>query len=216
MTTLILTAQPGSTMTLSAWICAGMLAVAIMAWAPRSNGRQRLTTTHPRGSEQVASPSARTSTNHLPRDPASSLADDFGDAEYAPLVAEALALCIESGMSLEYALTTLDNSTGNALGLNRVATALAWGIEGEKAFSYAPNAQQLGSFIQVSRSTGAPVAELLRQSSKHQRAANEDRMKAQAERLGVRVVIPLGLCALPAFICLGVIPVALALQPWSQ
>lgn len=186
---------------LAGWICAGMLAIAVMSWQPRS--------TQPRTQQppQLQGYSASGE---------SYMGESYMGAEYEPLIADALALCIEAGMSIEHALTEIDESTGNALGFSRVATALSWGVETQKAFSYAPNAERIGSFVQVSKATGAPVAELLRQSGKHQRAANEDRAKAQAERLGVRVVIPLGLCALPAFICLGVVPVALALQPWSQ
>lgn len=191
---------------LAGWICAGMLAIAVMSWQPRS--------TQPR-SAQPRSTQTRTQQPPQPREDSAS-GESYMGAEYEPLIADALALCIEAGMSIEHALTEIDESTGNALGFSRVATALSWGVETQKAFSYAPNTDRIGSFVQVSKATGAPVAELLRQSGKHQRAANEDRAKAQAERLGVRVVIPLGLCALPAFICLGVVPVALALQPWSQ
>lgn len=191
---------------LAGWIFAGMLAIAVMSWQPRS--------TQPR-SAQPRSTQTRTQQPPQPREDSAS-GESYMGAEYEPLIADALALCIEAGMSIEHALTEIDESTGNALGFSRVATALSWGVETQKAFSYAPNTDRMSSFIQVSKATGAPVAELLRQSGKHQRAANEDRAKAQAERLGVRVVIPLGLCALPAFICLGVVPVALALQPWSQ
>lgn len=186
---------------LAGWICAGMLAIAVMSWQPRS--------TQPR-TQQPSQLQGYSASGE------SYMGESYMGAEYEPLIADALALCIEAGMSIEHALTEIDESTGNALGFSRVATALSWGVETQKAFSYAPNAERIGSFVQVSKATGAPVAELLRQSGKHQRAANEDRAKARAERLGVRVVIPLGLCALPAFICLGVVPVALALQPWNQ
>ena len=186
---------------LAGWICAGMLAIAVMSWQPRS--------TQPR-TQQPSQLQGYSASGE------SYMGESYMGAEYEPLIADALASCIEAGMSIEHALTEIDESTGNALGFSRVATALSWGVETQKAFSYAPNTERIGSFVQVSKATGAPVAELLRQSGKHQRAANEDRAKAQAERLGVRVVIPLGLCALPAFICLGVVPVALALQPWNQ
>jgi pilus assembly protein TadC len=35
----------------------------------------------------------------------------------------------------------------------------------------------------------------------------------QAAALGVKLVVPLGLCSLPAFVCLGVMPVLLAMLP---
>ena len=34
-----------------------------------------------------------------------------------------------------------------------------------------------------------------------------------AAALGVTLVIPLGLCSLPAFVCLGIVPVLLAMVP---
>ena len=33
------------------------------------------------------------------------------------------------------------------------------------------------------------------------------------DTLGVRLVVPLGLCSLPAFVCLGVIPILVGLFP---
>ena len=44
-----------------------------------------------------------------------------------------------------------------------------------------------------------------------QRAAAEDTAAAAAERAGVLVTGPLGLCFLPAFLCLGVVLVVLGL-----
>ncbi len=35
----------------------------------------------------------------------------------------------------------------------------------------------------------------------------------RAAALGVRLVVPLGLCSLPAFVCLGIVPVLLAMLP---
>ena len=36
-------------------------------------------------------------------------------------------------------------------------------------------------------------------------------LQARAEELAVRLVMPLGLCLLPAFVCWGVVPVVMAL-----
>ncbi|MGI5994335.1 MAG: pilus assembly protein TadC, partial [Saccharomonospora viridis] len=43
------------------------------------------------------------------------------------------------------------------------------------------------------------------------RNAATDRVEARAQRASVLVAGPLGLCFLPAFLCLGVIPVVLGL-----
>ena len=44
-----------------------------------------------------------------------------------------------------------------------------------------------------------------------QRTRAEDASAAAAERAGVLISGPLGLCFLPAFICLGIIPVVIGL-----
>ncbi|MDN2502743.1 type II secretion system F family protein, partial [Nocardia nova] len=43
------------------------------------------------------------------------------------------------------------------------------------------------------------------------RAAVEDTAAARAERAGVLISGPLGLCFLPAFVCLGIVPVVAGL-----
>ncbi len=61
---------------------------------------------------------------------------------------------------------------------------------------------------------GVPLGALLLEEAEaaHMRARSE--LESGAERLGVRVLIPLGVCALPSFIVLGVLPVLLSmLQP---
>jgi len=44
-----------------------------------------------------------------------------------------------------------------------------------------------------------------------ERASAEDAAAAEAERAGVLVSGPLGLCFLPAFVCLGIVPVVIGL-----
>ncbi|MEO6880651.1 MAG: hypothetical protein ABI181_06810 [Mycobacteriaceae bacterium] len=80
----------------------------------------------------------------------------------------------------------------------------------------------------VLASAPTPVAAVLRQAADlltlgaepqdawagaaaEQRAAAEDAAAAAAERAAVLVTGPLGLCFLPAFLCLGVVPVVLGL-----
>ncbi|KQX61636.1 hypothetical protein [Angustibacter sp. Root456] len=59
--------------------------------------------------------------------------------------------------------------------------------------------------------TGASAAELLRRAASDERAARRAAVAVAASRLGVRLVVPLGLAVLPAFVLLGVVPVVIGL-----
>lgn len=61
--------------------------------------------------------------------------------------------------------------------------------------------------------TGAPSAQLVRVLADRQRRHRQRQHEKSAARLAVKLVVPLGVCSLPAFICLGVIPVLIALLP---
>jgi tight adherence protein B len=63
----------------------------------------------------------------------------------------------------------------------------------------------------LSSSTGAPCAALLVDAAHALRRGRGRAAQAAAQRLGVRVVLPLGVCALPGFIAWGVVPVVLGL-----
>ena len=58
---------------------------------------------------------------------------------------------------------------------------------------------------------GAAVDEQLRRFGAMARKKRLADARAGAEELGVRLVVPLGLLMLPAFICLGVVPVLITL-----
>jgi len=65
--------------------------------------------------------------------------------------------------------------------------------------------------LQLAEQTGAPVAVLLRSSADELRRRRRRAAALAAARLGVRVVAPLGLCTLPAFAALAVVPVLISL-----
>ncbi|RFA15180.1 hypothetical protein B7R21_03875 [Subtercola boreus] len=68
----------------------------------------------------------------------------------------------------------------------------------------------VGQVIELSRRAGVPAAELLRSEARHQRREALARSQKVSARLSVRLMIPLGLCVLPAFMLLGVAPLLLA------
>lgn len=70
---------------------------------------------------------------------------------------------------------------------------------------------ELGRRLQPLHTTGMAGAATLTQAA---RAVRQERRRAAelaAEQLAVRLVVPLGLCHLPAFVCLGVLPLLLTM-----
>jgi tight adherence protein B len=60
--------------------------------------------------------------------------------------------------------------------------------------------------LDLSRRAGVPAAELLRAEADERRREARADAQAKAAALAVRLMLPLGLCVLPAFIVLGVVP----------
>ncbi|WP_374007902.1 type II secretion system F family protein [Leifsonia sp. LS-T14] len=65
--------------------------------------------------------------------------------------------------------------------------------------------------LQVAESAGAPAVELLTASARQVRRTARTDARRAAATLGVRLMLPLGLCVLPSFLLLAVVPLALSL-----
>jgi len=99
-----------------------------------------------------------------------------------------------------------------------VAVALAGGTSIDRALrlvaeasSAPPGARErVHQVLDLSRSAGVPAVELLRASAaqERQRARVDGRLRAAT--LSTRLLIPLGVCTLPAFLLLGVAPLLLS------
>lgn len=68
-----------------------------------------------------------------------------------------------------------------------------------------------GRLLAVASQSGVRAGGLLLEASSLARAQAMTQLERQAERLGVRVLVPLATCILPAFVVLGVIPVLVSL-----
>ena len=79
------------------------------------------------------------------------------------------------------------------------------------ALSDDPQLAGLGRTLARAHETGAPVVaaveRLVDELSRAQRADTEERARA----VGVRAAVPLGLCLLPAFVLIGIVPLVVAL-----
>ncbi|WP_105567587.1 type II secretion system F family protein [Microbacterium halophytorum] len=99
------------------------------------------------------------------------------------------------------------------------AIALGGGVSLERARALVDEAGGRGSetaeverVLGLSRRAGIPAIDLLRATAEQQRAEARTDGRVRAARLGTRLLLPLGACTLPAFLCLGVVPMLLAVM----
>ena len=94
--------------------------------------------------------------------------------------------------------------------LREVAGLLELGADPASAWEPAlrhPGTAELARAARRSARTGSALAEVADGLAAEARTAVADRAQAAAQRAGVWITAPLGLCFLPAFLCLGVVPV---------
>ena len=113
----------------------------------------------------------------------------------------------------------LDATPG--LGLELLAIAVSGGASLDRACALVDRAlldaelPALGGEAEVvldfSRAAGAPAAALLHAEAEERRRISRADGQLKAAELGTRLLLPLGICILPAFIVLGVAPVGLAI-----
>lgn len=75
--------------------------------------------------------------------------------------------------------------------------------------------ETLGNLVSLSRRAGVPVAGLAKASAKLRRDLGRTNSEERMARLGVSVVMPLGLLVLPAFVLVAVVPMAVTLWEGS-
>ncbi|MCS3778973.1 type II secretion system F family protein [Tsukamurella ocularis] len=126
------------------------------------------------------------------------------------------AVCLRAGMPTADAARATAAGAPPALAevLTRAAELLALGSDPETAWrteSVDPQVVGLSRMLRRSARAGSSPAAGLADLARTERAQAEDRAVAAGERAGVAVAGPLGLCFLPAFVCLGIVPVVMGL-----
>ncbi|HEU4666130.1 MAG TPA: type II secretion system F family protein [Arthrobacter sp.] len=135
------------------------------------------------------------------------------------MMLELVAAMLDAGSGIGRALDLVSASAsaryGNAL--RPVVAALAIGADWETAWRSSavrlPEVLELRDALGFAALTGAPSSAILYAQAARLRRERFRAAEKRAASLGVKLVVPLGLCSLPAFICLGVVPVLLALVP---
>lgn len=135
------------------------------------------------------------------------------------LAADLLAAALRAGATLPAALAAAASAAPDdvAVAFNTVADALLSGDDVATAWQHAPRTD--GALVDVARAcgrgatSGAAVADELARVAARARARRIADRQRRVQRASVLIVLPVGLCLLPAFVLVGVVPLVLAALP---
>ncbi|MDI3240118.1 type II secretion system F family protein [Arthrobacter sp. AL08] len=135
------------------------------------------------------------------------------------MMLELIGAMLEAGAGLGRALALLAGLATPEIRdpLRPVVAALAIGADWDTAWRsselLSPGLLAVRDALGFAALTGAPSSAILYAQAARMRREQFRAAEKRAAALGVKLVVPLGLCSLPAFICLGVIPVLLSMLP---
>lgn len=143
----------------------------------------------------------------------SALPADAGPVDTA-LVLELLAAQLRAGLAPLAALGTLAEAL-NSRPLHTVCQRLQMGNSWGNAWSgsAAGTFGELRDALAPAYTGGVPSTALLLSLADAHRLRERRAAERAAGKLSVALVVPLGLCSLPAFICLGIMPILISLLP---
>ncbi|UYP19345.1 type II secretion system F family protein [Rhodococcus sp. Z13] len=138
------------------------------------------------------------------------------DPHALPAAFDLFAACLRAGMPPASAARVVAESAPPdlAAALRRGADRLQLGADPAEAWQGTGDSGVLDDFARAARrsaKSGAPLSETVAELASRHRQEEEDRVAARIDRAGVLVSGPLGLCFLPAFVCLGIVPVVVGL-----
>ncbi|MFR9795155.1 type II secretion system F family protein [Streptomyces sp. MS06] len=145
-----------------------------------------------------------------------STAEADAAARQLPLAADLLAACIAAGAGPVVAAQAVGEALGGPVGgaLARGAAEVRLGGEARGAWrrlAALPGARPLARLLERAETTGLPAAVPVARIAADARAGWTRAATERARRAAVAITAPVGLCFLPAFIALGVLPVVLGL-----
>ena len=151
-----------------------------------------------------------------PTKPAAHSSDS--DALAVASTLDVFAACLTSGMAVSSAAAAAAPSAPSRLGavLQRAADMLALGADPAAAWSNPDSSlddhgEALLRLARRSAASGAALAQGVADLADQSRHAAASAADARAQRASVLIAGPLGLCYLPAFVCLGIVPIVAGL-----
>jgi hypothetical protein len=142
--------------------------------------------------------------------------ESAGLREQLPLTADLLAGCLSSWCAPAEAAEAVAEALGEPMSsrLARVAAEIRTGADAEESwgrFGADPVLGPLGRCLVRAGASGAPPAAGLARLAEGARTAAATAAQGRVRRAGVLAAAPLGLCFLPAFVLIGVVPVVTGL-----
>ncbi|TWD81111.1 type II secretion system (T2SS) protein F [Kribbella amoyensis] len=128
-----------------------------------------------------------------------------------PLAVDLLAACLRAGRPPQAALGTVSRALDGPLAdlLAEVEHRLTLGTDPADAWSALSDEPPCAPFaraVQRALRSGAPLAKTLEHQADDTRRSLHWAAETQARTVETRAVLPLGLCFLPAFVLLGIVP----------
>ncbi len=134
----------------------------------------------------------------------------------APVVADLMASCLASGSSVLAATDAVTQAIGDPIAsvLGHAVAHMRLGADPGAVWASLTNEAALAPIARAvvrSNDSGAPLADILLRVADDLRARRRTELASAANTVGIRAVGPLGLCFLPAFLLLGVVPLVASL-----
>ncbi|MGI8334988.1 type II secretion system F family protein [Actinomadura scrupuli] len=128
-----------------------------------------------------------------------------------PIAVDLLAACLRGGTPWGAAVEAVATALGGPLGeeLRGVAAQVRLGADPATAWlalTREPALSELARTVARAVNSGSSLAPALARLAQDQRRSARAAATARARAAGIRAVAPLGLCFLPAFVLLGIVP----------
>nr|MDT0660097.1 type II secretion system F family protein [Micromonospora sp. DSM 115978] len=132
-----------------------------------------------------------------------------------PLAADLLAAALRAGAPVDVAVSAVAEALDGPLGRRLAQVGRTLRLGGGTAEAWEPllvvaGAQRLADAAVRSAASGGALAGALTRIADDLRGDRAVAAEAAARRAGVLIVLPLGLCFLPAFLLAGLVPVIVA------
>ena len=139
-----------------------------------------------------------------------------GDQLSAAAMWDLLAACLSAGLPVPTAVLAVADGlpAEAATALRCTSELLALGADPVTAWApalHCPGTAELARGARRTARSGTALAGVAAELASAIRAQVGDLAEARAQRAGVLITGPLGLCFLPAFVCLGIVPVVVGL-----